>query len=110
VDWLMGSALMTTRAALDTVGPMDERFFLYFSEVDWARRFWENGYAVAYLPTVQMYHYHQRQSKGRFAVLDILSRRETRWHIADAIRYFRKHGITGERPNPSEPVQPRLIG
>ncbi len=109
VDWVMGSALMTSRKAVDTVGLMDERLFLYFSEVDWARRFWENGYAVVYLPTVQMYHYHQRQSKGRFGILDAVLRRETRWHIADAIRYFRKHGISGQRPNAGLPAQPSLI-
>jgi hypothetical protein len=109
VDWLMGSALMTTREALDTVGPMDERFFLYLSEVDWARRFWEHGYQVVYLPTAQMYHYHQRQSKGRFGVLDALVRRETRWHILDAVRYFRKNGTDGRRPNTDGPVQPRLL-
>lgn len=110
VDWLMGSALMTTRTALDAVGLMDEQFFLYLSEVDWARRFWEHGYQVMYLPTAQMYHYHQRQSKGRFGVLDVLLRRETRWHVADAIRYFKKNGTDGHRPNAHGPVQPRLLG
>jgi GT2 family glycosyltransferase len=109
VDWLMGSALMTTRNALDTVGLMDERFFLYLSEVDWARRFWENGYQVVYVPTAQMYHYHQRQSKGRFGIFDALLRRETRWHIADAIRYFLKNGIDGRRPNADVPTQPGLL-
>ncbi len=109
VDWVMGSALMTSRAAVDAVGLMDEQFFLYFSEVDWAYRFWENGYTVVYLPTVQMYHYHQRQSKGRFGILDILSRQETRWHIADAFHYFRKHGLSGQRPTLHRPVQPALL-
>jgi N-acetylglucosaminyl-diphospho-decaprenol L-rhamnosyltransferase len=109
VDWLMGSALMTSRKALDVIGQMDEQFFLYLSEVDWARRFWENGYTVVYLPTVQMYHYHQRQSKGRFGIFDILFRRETRWHIADALRYFKKNGISGQRPKAGRPIQPELL-
>ncbi len=108
-DWLMGSALMTTRNALERVGMMDERFFLYLSEVDWAWRFWDNGYLVAYMPTVRMYHYHQRQSKGRFGILDVFIRRQTRWHIRDAIRYFRKHGISGRRPEHPQPVQPSLL-
>lgn len=108
-DWLMGSALMTTRTALERVGLMDEQFFLYLSEVDWAWRFWDNGYAVAYMPTVRMYHYHQRQSKGRFGILDVFMRRQTRWHIFDAIRYFRKHGVSGRRPEHSQPKQPSLL-
>lgn len=108
-DWLMGSALMTTRKALESVGLMDEQFFLYLSEVDWAWRFWENGYAVAYMPTVRMYHYHQRQSKGRFGILDVFLRRQTRWHVLDAIRYFTKHGVLGDRPEHPHPLQPRLL-
>ncbi len=43
VDWLLGSALMVTRTAYEKVGPMDTRLFLYMSDVDWPRRFWENG-------------------------------------------------------------------
>jgi GT2 family glycosyltransferase len=109
VDWLMGSALMTTRAALDRVGVMDEQFFLYLSEVDWAWRFWENGYAVVYMPTVRMYHYHKRQSKGRLGIFDVIARRETRWHLMDAIRYFRKHGAHGKRPVHAMPSQPGLL-
>jgi N-acetylglucosaminyl-diphospho-decaprenol L-rhamnosyltransferase len=108
-DWLMGSALMTTRSALDQVGFMDEQFFLYLSEVDWAHRFWEHGYTVAYVPTVRMYHYHQRQSKGRLGIIDAVLRQQTRWHIRDAFRYFRKHGLKGERPANPQPLQPGLL-
>lgn len=98
-DWLMGSALMARRDAIEKVGFMDERFFLYFSEVDWARRFWNNGYAVVYYPHARMYHYHQRQSKGGFGLLDVAMRRETRWHIMDGIRYFGKYGLKTSRPS-----------
>ncbi len=98
VDWMMGSSLMVSRAALEHVGHLDETLFLYLSEVDWARRFWENGQAVHYVPTARMYHYHQRQSKGRFGLLDIFFRKETRWHIKDAWNYFKKNGISGIRP------------
>src|SRR6266508_6440002 len=39
VDWLVGACLLVRRAALDQVGPLDERFFMYFEEVDWCQRF-----------------------------------------------------------------------
>src|SRR3989344_3833069 len=52
VDWLMGSALMARREAINKIGLMDENFFLYFSDIDWAKRFWENGYKVVYYPLV----------------------------------------------------------
>jgi len=73
---------------------MDEKFFLYMSDVDWARRFWENGFRVVYYPYSLMYHYHQRESKGRLGLFDIFINKQSRLHLIDAIRYFRKYGIT----------------
>lgn len=97
VDWLMGSAIMTSRKAFARVGNADERFFHYFSDVDWARRFWENGYRVVYYPEVALYHYHQRRSKRWFWFLDALFNREARWHIRDGIRYLMKYGLFNTR-------------
>ena len=94
VDWLMGSACLVSRQAIEKVGLMDEKLFLYFSDVDWARRFWENGYKVVYYPESVMYHHLHRNSKGRLGILDAFFKRESRWHIADAIRYFKKWGIS----------------
>jgi GT2 family glycosyltransferase len=93
VDWLMGSALMVRVESIRKVGLMDENFFLYMSDIDWPKRFWENGYTVLYFPESKMYHYHRRDSKGRFGMLDVFFKKESRWHLKDAIRYFRKHGI-----------------
>jgi hypothetical protein len=97
VDWLMGSALMTSKKAINTVGLMDEKLFLYMSDVDWARRFWENGYSVIYFPSARMYHYHRRDSKGRFGLLDLFIKKQTRWHLKDAITYFKKYGFKAPR-------------
>ncbi len=91
-DWLMGSALLTTKIAVQKVGLLDERFFLYFEDVDWAKRFWENGYKVCYFPQAVMYHYLQRRSRAGLGVLDFFLRREARWHLQSALKYFLKHG------------------
>lgn len=109
VDWVSGAAFMTSRTAAERVGLLDERLFHYFSDVDWARRFWQNDLAVVYYPMVAFFHYLGRTSKGRFGVLDVFFNAATRWHIADAIRYFRKHGISGHRPERTGPVQPGLL-
>ncbi len=83
VDWLMGSALFIRRSALAKVGPMDERFFMYFEDVDWCRRFWDNDFRVVYYPEAKMMHYHGKQSAGsrKYAVI----------HIISAIKYFWKY-------------------
>lgn len=83
VEWLMGSALFIRRSALEKVGLMDERFFMYFEDVDWCRRFWNNGYGVVYFPQSKMMHYHGKQSSGsaKYALI----------HIISAIKYFWKY-------------------
>lgn len=90
-DWLMGSVLMTSKKAVDKVGLMDERFFMYFEDVDWARRFWHNRYKVVYYPKPIVYHYHGRGSKSRLGLLDAIFNRKTRWHIASAFKFFLKY-------------------
>lgn len=90
VDWLMGSALMVNRTAFNKIGLLDERFFMYFQDVDWAKRFHHNGYQVVYFPKAKIYHYHQKASRGR-GLLSILTNKFTRIHISDAIKYFWKY-------------------
>ncbi|MBI2674573.1 MAG: glycosyltransferase family 2 protein [Candidatus Yanofskybacteria bacterium] len=92
-DWLMGSAVMVSRKAVDKIGLLDEKFFLYMSDVDWARRFWDNGFKVAYYPHSEMYHYHKRGSKGQFGPFDVFMNKQSRLHLVDAVRYFRKYGL-----------------
>ena len=38
VDFISGANMLASRAFLDRAGPMDEGYFLYYEEVDWARR------------------------------------------------------------------------
>ena len=90
VDWLMGSCLMLRGTAIKEVGGMDERFFLYFEDVDWCRRFWQNGWRVTYVPSSQYSHFHQRSSQ-RGALGGIITNWATREHIRSAIKYFFKY-------------------
>ncbi len=91
VDWLLGAALMVRRRALEEVGLMDERFFLYFEDVDWCRRYHDAGWRVVYLPAAKMHHYHGRVSKKRNGLGDILFNKYAWIHIASAIKYFLKY-------------------
>jgi len=91
VDWVMGSAMMTSRAAIEKVGLMDKGYFMYFEDVDWCWRFWENGYRVVYYPLAEVFHYHGRQSASKNIFQSILFNKYTRIHIRSAIRFFLKN-------------------
>lgn len=97
VDWLMGSAIMTKREAVEKVGMMDNRFKLYMEDTDWCRRFWENGFKVVYYPRSEMYHYHGRGSASKSVWRALTSNKLTWIHIFSAIKYFIKYA---GKPNP----------
>lgn len=91
VDWVLGACMMVRRSAMDDVGLMDERFFLYFEDVDWCRRFWEKGYPVYYLgKDAELVHYHQRISAVNPGLSGIFNY-ATRVHIKSGIQYFNKY-------------------
>jgi len=92
VDWLMGSAMMIRKSDLDKVGGFDERYFMYFEDVDWARRFWENGLKVIYFPKVTMYHHHFQSSK-KSSLWQSAFNKYSRIHVQSAIKYFKKFGL-----------------
>jgi N-acetylglucosaminyl-diphospho-decaprenol L-rhamnosyltransferase len=91
VDWIMGSAMMTSKKAIEKVGLMDPQFRLYFEDVDWCRRFWENNLKVIYFPISEMYHYHGRGSAGKNIIKTLFSNRLAWIHIFSAIKYFIKY-------------------
>jgi len=97
VDWLQGSAMLVRKEYAKKVGEWDERFFLYFEDTDWCRRFWQNGYQVVYLPTTKVFHYYGRASKKWGGVLDAFLNQYTWIHLISALKYFskwRKIGVT----------------
>ena len=56
VDYVKGSCLLMTRHALETVGHLDDRFFMYFEETDWCRRAAAAGLRVYLCPDVVITH------------------------------------------------------
>lgn len=52
----MTSCLLMTRDAFEKVGPMDERFPLYFNDVDWCLRAHRAGVGIWYTPEAVVIH------------------------------------------------------
>ncbi len=87
VDWVSGACMVVRRGILDSVGPMDERFFMYFEDADLCRRVREAGRAVYYLPNIEVSH----QAGG-----STTNRPRAIWNLhKSAFLYHRKHGTHG---------------
>ena len=90
VNWVIGSAMFVRKSAMEKVGKMDSRFFMYMEDVDWCRRFWEKGYIVCYNPQITMYHFYGKGS-AKGGLLGLLFNRLTWVHISSGVKYFRKY-------------------
>jgi len=65
VDWVSGACMVVRREAIDQVGPLDERFFLYWEDADWCMRMHQKGWKVTYFPEPRVVHYVGASSSQR---------------------------------------------
>lgn len=56
VHWVAGTSMVVRRAVWETTGLLDEKFFMYFEDVDWCRRMRQTGWQVWYDPRVETIH------------------------------------------------------
>jgi N-acetylglucosaminyl-diphospho-decaprenol L-rhamnosyltransferase len=66
VEFLMGACMLVRREAVDEVGPLDESFFLFSEETDWAYRFRQAGWSVVFFPDAECVHVRGASHGGRF--------------------------------------------
>ena len=63
-DWVCGAFLCARAEAIASIGPMDERFFLYSEEIDWCLRAHQAGWDVRHLPLMTVTHHAGRRDRG----------------------------------------------
>ena len=83
VPCLSGCFMMIRSSVLKEVGVFDERFFMYFEDVDLGRRIHQH-YVTLFFPGCIVIHHYQ---KGSYFQINLL-----RTHIRSAIAYFGKWG------------------
>ena len=89
VDWVAGASMIVRRAVFEAVGLMDERYFMYYEEVDFCRRAHRAGWPCWYVPASRVVHL-VGQSSG---VTDEKKpkKRQPEYWFASRRRYFRTH-------------------
>ncbi len=83
---LSGACLLVRQAALQDVGGLDERFWLYYEDMDWCLRMHSNGWQCRLVPGASVKHIGGASADLAFVSSYIENRK-------NEIRYFRKnHG------------------
>jgi GT2 family glycosyltransferase len=92
VDWVPGAYGIIRREVLERVGYFDERFFLYYEEVDLCRRIKAAGYDICYWPDVVVVHLGGESSKTvKRLSMSSSGSQLTLWRMRAAFLYYRKH-------------------
>lgn len=84
IEVLSGCFIMVRRVVIETVGMLDERFFIYSEDVDWCKRIRAGGWKVVFLPSAEAIHYGGSSS----TVERVLFNREM---MKANLQYWRKH-------------------
>ena len=89
-DWVAGASLIVRPAVFDAAGLMDERFFMYFEEVDFCRAAALAGWPCWYVPSSRVVHLVGAVSQ----LSDSRKHRKRRpaYWFQSRRRYFLKHG------------------
>jgi len=83
VDQIPGTCTLMPRQVIQKVGPMDERLWLFFNDVDLCKRIWNAGYTVHFLADAEVLH-HFGASTSKFISFAV------EWHL-NRVAYYRKH-------------------
>lgn len=56
VDWVTGACMLIDREVISDSGLFDERYFMYYEEVDWCHKAKKKGWKVFYYPFASIIH------------------------------------------------------
>jgi len=79
-DWIGGMFMLFPRRVFDQLAGFDERYFLYYEDVDICARLRLLGYQVEICTAASVIHHAQRQSHHDFRYLS--------WHVGSIARFF----------------------
>lgn len=82
-EWIAGIILLMKATTYQTLEGFDERYRLYFEDVDFSCRAWLAGLTLAVVTNCRVVHDARRASRRNL--------RPFLWHLVSAIRFFTSH-------------------
>ncbi|MFO1378913.1 MAG: glycosyltransferase family 2 protein [Chitinivorax sp.] len=83
VEAISGAFMLVRRSAIESVGPLDEGYFLHCEDIDWCARFTLAGFRILFVPQISIVHYQGTCSNSRPLRVE--------WHKhRGMLRFYRK--------------------
>lgn len=90
VEQVMGACMVVRRALVDLIGSLDNRFFIWFEEVDFCYRTkTQTSYRTVYVPSAHVLH------SGGDSFDKVAPGKKQYWYRQSLRRYMRKHKFWG---------------
>lgn len=90
VDYLLGTCLLVNLAAIKDVGLLDDRYFMYYEDLDWSIRCRAAGYRLRLVADARVYHRVSASSGGAESP-------DKRYLLArSSVLFFRRHAALGQ--------------
>ena len=84
VDQISGTFFGMPRRTFDEVGLLDERFFIWFEDVDYCRRVWQSEKKVYYVPSLKI------RNRGGASFAQVMALAKQRMMNRSMAAYFKK--------------------
>ena len=85
-DWIAGMCMLFDSIAYNKIGGFDEKFFLYYEDVDICARLWKEGQAVSACYRALVTHNAQRASRTQW--------QHMKWHAVSMARYLTRYSLS----------------
>jgi GT2 family glycosyltransferase len=89
VDAISGAFFMIKREVIERVGLLDEAFFMYGEDLDFAYRIYIAGYSILFIPSVTVLH--KKKQSGRASTDKAVKKRTTISFYETMQLFYRKH-------------------
>ncbi len=84
-EWVAGMFMLFRTESFRQLGGFDERFFLYYEDVDICARAWKQGFKIVACPSAVVVHDARRDSRRKLRFMF--------WHLSSLAKYFSKHWL-----------------
>ena len=98
-DWIAGMFMLFKHDVFEKIGGFDERYFLYYEDVDLCARLASAGLRVVVCPGASAVHAARRESRRNLRYL--------RWHLSSMLRFFFRHLASRRRRASNSGVESR---
>lgn len=89
IDACSGAAMIVKSSVIESVGLLDEQFFMYAEDLDWCKRIREAGYQIIFYPSVILIH-HKNKS-GIASGHQQTANKTNRFFYQTMVQYYDKH-------------------